>query len=65
VQDQNIEPLIGANLPFNIGELRLVIFASILILTMILRPQGIFGTAEIGNIYRRYRSKLGKTGGLE
>ena len=65
VQDQNIEPLIGANLPFNIGELRLVIFALILILTMILRPQGIFGTAEIGNIYRRYRSKLGKTGGLE
>lgn len=48
VQDQNLEPLIGANLPFNIGDLRLVIFALILIFTMILRPQGIFGTSEFG-----------------
>jgi len=32
---------------------------------MILRPQGIFGTAEIGNIYRGFRNRLGKPGGLE
>ncbi len=50
---------------FQFSDLRLVIFALILILTMILRPQGIFGTAEIGNIYRRFRNKLGKPGGLE
>ncbi len=50
---------------FQFADLRLVIFALILIFTMILRPQGIFGTAEIGNIYRRFRTKLGKTGGLE
>jgi branched-chain amino acid transport system permease protein len=50
---------------FQFADLRLVIFALILILTMILRPQGIFGTAEIGNIYRRFRNKLGKPGGLE
>ncbi len=50
---------------FQFSDLRLVIFALILILTMILRPQGIFGTAEIGNIYRRFKNRLGKTGGLE
>lgn len=48
IQDQTLEPLIGFDLPFNIGELRLVIFALILILTMILRPQGILGTREFG-----------------
>ena len=48
IQDQTLEPLIGYDLPFNIGELRLVIFALILILTMILRPQGILGTREFG-----------------
>ncbi|MBA2735645.1 MAG: branched-chain amino acid ABC transporter permease [Pyrinomonadaceae bacterium] len=48
IQDQSLEPLIGYDLPFNIGELRLVIFALILILTMILRPQGILGTREFG-----------------
>lgn len=33
---------------FQFSDLRLVIFALILILTMILRPQGIFGTSEFG-----------------
>ncbi len=33
---------------FRFADLRLVIFALILILTMILRPQGIFGTNEFG-----------------
>jgi branched-chain amino acid transport system permease protein len=33
---------------FRFADLRLVIFALILILTMILRPQGIFGTKEFG-----------------
>ncbi len=33
---------------FKFADLRLVIFALILILTMILRPQGIFGTNEFG-----------------
>lgn len=33
---------------FQFADLRLVIFALILILTMILRPQGIFGTSEFG-----------------
>ena len=33
---------------FQFSDLRLVIFALILILTMILRPQGIFGTNEFG-----------------
>ncbi|MBA4123564.1 MAG: branched-chain amino acid ABC transporter permease [Acidobacteria bacterium] len=55
---------VGAS-TFQFSDLRLVIFALILIFTMILRPQGIFGTAEIGNIYRRFRNKLGKPGGLE
>ncbi|MCY7374578.1 MAG: branched-chain amino acid ABC transporter permease, partial [Pyrinomonadaceae bacterium] len=50
---------------FQFADLRLVIFALILIFTMILRPQGIFGTAEIGNIFRRFRNKTGKPGGLE
>ncbi len=36
---------VGAN-TFQFSDLRLVIFALILILTMILRPQGIFGTSE-------------------
>jgi hypothetical protein len=48
VQDTTIEPLFGVDFPFNIGDLRLVIFALILILTMLLRPQGIFGTNEFG-----------------
>jgi hypothetical protein len=33
---------------FQFADLRLVIFALILILTMILRPQGILGTREFG-----------------
>jgi len=48
VQDTSLEPMLGADLPFNIGDLRLVIFALILILTMIFRPQGILGTREFG-----------------
>jgi len=48
VQNQTVEPMFGVDLPFNIGDLRLVIFALILILTMIFRPQGILGTREFG-----------------
>ena len=55
---------VGAS-TFQFADLRLVIFALILIFTMLLRPQGIFGTAEIGNIFKRFRNKVGKPGGLE
>jgi branched-chain amino acid transport system permease protein len=37
-----------AGATFRFADLRLVIFALILILTMILRPQGILGTREFG-----------------
>ena len=49
------------------ADLRLVIFALILILTMILRPQGILGTMEIGSFFKRFRraDKPNPTGGLE
>lgn len=40
---------------FRFADLRLVIFALILILTMILRPQGLLGTAEIGGFLKRFR----------
>lgn len=40
---------------FKFADLRLVIFALILILTMILRPQGILGTSEIGAFFKRFR----------
>jgi branched-chain amino acid transport system permease protein len=50
---------------FKFADLRLVIFALILILTMILRPQGILGTAEIGNFFRRFRRADKNTGGLK
>ncbi len=57
-QDNTLEPMLGMELPFNVGELRLVIFALILILTMILRPQGILGTNEFGLSWlRRTRTK--------
>lgn len=56
---------------FKFADLRLVIFALILILTMILRPQGILGTNEFGLSWlRRARSKPegteaeGGTGGV-
>jgi branched-chain amino acid transport system permease protein len=65
VQDQNLEPLLGIDLPFNIGDLRLVIFALILILTMIFRPQGILGTSEIGGFFQRFRRADKDTGGLK
>lgn len=43
---------------FRFADLRLVIFALILILTMILRPQGIFGTKEFGLSWlRRLRQR--------
>lgn len=45
-------------------DLRLVIFALILILTMILRPQGILGTSEIGGFFKRFRRADKPTGGL-
>jgi branched-chain amino acid transport system permease protein len=47
---------------FKFADLRLVIFALILILTMILRPQGILGTAEIGGLFKRFRRADKQTG---
>lgn len=38
---------------FKFADLRLVIFALILILTMLLRPQGILGTKEITDFFKR------------
>lgn len=49
---------------FKFADLRLVIFALILILTMILRPQGILGTSEIGGFLKRFRRMDKPTGGL-
>ena len=49
---------------FKFADLRLVIFALILILTMILRPQGILGTSEIGGFLKRFRRADKSTGGL-
>jgi branched-chain amino acid transport system permease protein len=49
---------------FKFADLRLVIFALILILTMILRPQGILGTVEFGSIFKRFRRADKPTGGL-
>jgi branched-chain amino acid transport system permease protein len=43
---------VGASV-IKFADLRLVIFALILILTMILRPQGILGTREIMDFFRR------------
>ncbi len=53
---------VGAS-TFKVADLRLVIFALILILTMILRPQGILGTMEIGNIFKRFRRADKPSGG--
>ena len=71
IQDITLEPMLGIDLPFNIGELRLVIFALILILTMILRPQGILGTSEFGLSWLKRPRKqpegteaVGGTGGV-
>ena len=64
IQDGTFEPLFGVDLPFNVGELRLVIFALILILTMIFRPQGILGTMEAGHFFKRFRRADKPTGGL-
>ena len=47
------------------ADLRLVIFALILILTMIIRPQGILGTTEIGTFLKRFRRAAKNTGGLK
>ena len=49
---------------FQFADLRLVIFALILILTMILRPQGILGTMELGSFLKRFRRADKATGGL-
>ncbi len=46
------------------ADLRLVIFALILILTMIIRPQGILGTMELGTFLKRFRRADKPTGGL-
>jgi len=50
---------------FKFADLRLVIFALILVLTMIVRPQGILGTAEIGTFIKRFRRADKNTGGLK
>ena len=42
----------------DLGEYRMIIFALILISVMILRPKGLFGTAEITDIARLRRQKL-------
>jgi len=57
---------IGAT-TFRFADLRLVIFALILIFTMILRPQGILGTKEIGGFFKRLRraDKPPADGGLQ
>jgi branched-chain amino acid transport system permease protein len=47
------------------ADLRLVIFALILVLTMIVRPQGILGTTEIGTFLKRFRRADKNTGGLK
>jgi branched-chain amino acid transport system permease protein len=47
------------------ADLRLVIFALILIITMIVRPQGILGTMEIGHFLKRFRRADKPTGGLK
>lgn len=47
------------------ADLRLVIFALILILTMIVRPQGILGTTELGTFLKRFRRADKNTGGLK
>ncbi len=53
------------SLTVKFADLRLVIFALILILTMILRPQGILGTMEIGQFFKRFRRADKSTGGLK
>jgi branched-chain amino acid transport system permease protein len=45
---RNLPPIQVGESTFQFADLRLVIFALILILTMILRPQGILGTREFG-----------------
>lgn len=55
---------IGAT-TFRFTDLRLVIFALILILTMILRPQGILGTSEAFDLLKRFRRADKDTGGLK
>ena len=47
------------------ADLRLVIFALILILTMIVRPQGILGTMEAGAFFKRFRRADKPTGDLQ
>ncbi len=47
---------------FEVADLRLVIFALILILTMILRPQGILGTREIGDFFKRFKRNKSEGG---
>jgi branched-chain amino acid transport system permease protein len=55
---------VGAS-TFKFADLRLVIFALILVLTMIIRPQGILGTAELGTFIKRFRRADKSTGGLK
>ncbi len=44
-------------------DLRMVIYSLVLIVMMLTRPKGIFGTSEIGDIYRRFFRKSKATGG--
>ncbi|HEY0426253.1 MAG TPA: branched-chain amino acid ABC transporter permease [Pyrinomonadaceae bacterium] len=53
---------VGAS-TFHFSDLRLVIFALILILTMILRPQGILGTREFGLSWLKRPRKTPEGGG--
>jgi len=49
---------------FKFADLRLVIFALVLILTMILRPQGILGTTEVTDFLKLFRRVDKQNGGL-
>ncbi len=62
---RNLPPIQVGDSTFQFADLRLVIFALILILTMILRPQGILGTKEIGDFFKRFRRADKPEGGLE
>lgn len=68
---RNLPPIEVGSTTFQFADLRLVIFALILILTMILRPQGILGTREFGLSWLKRPRKapegteaVGGTGGV-
>jgi branched-chain amino acid transport system permease protein len=53
---------VGASV-FRFADLRLVIFALVLIATMLLRPQGILGTRELDAFFKRFRRGGGRREG--